>query len=183
LTDLPNRVLFADRLELALARTARDGSKVAVLFLDLDGFKGVNDTLGHAAGDELLHGVAQRIHGCLRPNDTLARYGGDEFVVLVEQIQDADAAIGVANRILEALTRSIEVADTELIVKTSIGIALTGSRPGADSDVLRRADIAMYEAKGSGGSCYVLSVSPDTDTGTSQRLTSADRRKTQEDAS
>lgn len=163
LTDLPNRVLFADRLELALARTVRDGSQVAVLFLDLDDFKTINDTLGHAAGDELLHGVAHRLHACLRPNDTLARYGGDEFVVLVEQIDGPAAAVGVATRILEALARPLLVAGTELTVRTSIGIALTGAHVGADADVLRRADIAMYEAKAAGGSCYVLSRSPDTD--------------------
>lgn len=160
LTDLPNRVLFADRLELALARTARDGSKVAVLFLDLDDFKGINDELGHAAGDELLHTVAVRLHGCLRPNDTLARYGGDEFVVLVEQVDGADAATLVARRILEALTRPVLVAGRELMVRTSIGIALTGARPGADSDVLRRADIAMYEAKTAGGGRFVIAADP-----------------------
>lgn len=173
LTDLPNRVLFADRLELALARTVRDGSMVAVLFLDLDDFKGINDTLGHAAGDELLHGVAHRLHACLRPNDTLARYGGDEFVVLVEQIDGPEAAIGVATRILEALAQPLRVAETDLQVQTSIGIALTGARPGADADVMRRADMAMYEAKAAGGSCYVLSPTPDKDRGRSRRVADA----------
>ncbi len=163
LTDLPNRVLFADRLELALARTARDGTKVAVLFLDLDNFKTINDTLGHSAGDELLHAVAHRLHACLRPNDTLARYGGDEFVVLVEHVESPDAAVLVAQRILDSLSRPISVAGHDLLVKTSIGIAMTGARPGADSDVLRRADIAMYDAKARGGSCYVLSNTPASD--------------------
>jgi diguanylate cyclase (GGDEF)-like protein len=161
LTNLPNRVLFADRLELALARTVRDNTMVAVLFLDLDDFKGINDTLGHAAGDELLSSVAHRIHACLRPNDTLARYGGDEFVVLVEGVDHAEAATGVAERILEALSRPVAVVGTELQVKTSIGIALAAQAPGADADVLRRADMAMYDAKTSGGSCYVLSTAPD----------------------
>lgn len=161
LTDLPNRVLFADRLELALARTAREESSVAVLFLDLDGFKGINDTLGHAAGDELLQNVARRLHGCLRPNDTLARYGGDEFVVLVEQVEDAGAAILVAKRILKALSHPVRVSDQQLYVKTSIGIALAGSGPGANTDVLRRADMAMYEAKTGGGSRYVVAAAPD----------------------
>jgi diguanylate cyclase (GGDEF)-like protein len=162
LTDLPNRVLFADRLELALARTARDDTRVAVLFLDLDGFKEINDTLGHAAGDELLQNVARRLHGCLRPNDTLARYGGDEFVVLVEQVEAADSAILVAKRILNALSHPVRVSDQQLYVKTSIGIALAGAQPGANTDVLRRADMAMYEAKTSGGSRYVLAPSADT---------------------
>jgi diguanylate cyclase (GGDEF)-like protein len=128
-----------------------------VLFLDLDKFKEINDTLGHAAGDELLHAVADRIHACLRPNDTLARYGGDEFVVLVEGVDQHEAATGVAERILDALSRPVTVAGSELQVRTSIGIALAAQGPGADADVLRRADMAMYEAKSSGGSCYVLS--------------------------
>jgi diguanylate cyclase (GGDEF)-like protein len=166
LTNLPNRVLFADRLELALARTVRDNTMVAVLFLDLDGFKEINDTLGHAAGDELLRAVADRIHACLRPNDTLARYGGDEFVVLVEGVDHPEAATGVASRILEALARPIAVAGTDLPVQTSIGIALGSQAPGADADVLRRADIAMYEAKSGGGSCYVVSPAPDKTIGT-----------------
>lgn len=161
LTDLPNRVLFADRLELALARTARDDTSVAVLFLDLDGFKEINDTLGHAAGDELLQNVARRLHGCLRPNDTLARYGGDEFVVLVEQVDSPDSAVLVAKRILNALSHPVRVGEQQLYVKTSIGIALAGASPGANTDVLRRADMAMYEAKTSGGSRYVLA--PRTD--------------------
>lgn len=163
LTDLPNRVLFADRLELALARTQRDASKIAVLFLDLDGFKAINDSLGHSAGDELLTKVAKRINTCLRPNDTLARYGGDEFVVLVEQIEDEEAALAVARRILESLAKPMTIAETELVVRTSIGIAMTTARSGADSDVMRRADIAMYEAKAAGGSRFVLSHSPHTD--------------------
>jgi diguanylate cyclase (GGDEF)-like protein len=161
LTDLPNRVLFADRLELALARTARDDSRVAVLFLDLDGFKEINDSLGHAAGDELLQNVARRLHGCLRPNDTLARYGGDEFVVLVEQVDSPDSAILVAKRILNALSHPVRVSDQQLYVKTSIGIALAAAQPGANTDVLRRADMAMYEAKTNGGSRYVLAPPAD----------------------
>ena len=163
LTDLPNRVLFADRLELALARAARDDSNVAVLFLDLDNFKQINDTLGHATGDELLRVLAHRLHASLRPNDTLARYGGDEFVVLVEQIDDVESAILVAQRILDALSDPAVVGDHELLVHTSIGIAMTSARPGADTDVVRRADIAMYEAKGAGGSRFVVSSSPETD--------------------
>lgn len=161
LTDLPNRVLFADRLELALARTARDDTRVAVLFLDLDGFKEINDTFGHAAGDELLQNVARRLLGCLRPNDTLARYGGDEFVVLVEKVDSTDAAVLVAKRILDALSHPVRVSDQQLYVKTSIGIALAGAQPGANTDVLRRADMAMYEAKSSGGSRYVIAPMSD----------------------
>jgi diguanylate cyclase (GGDEF)-like protein len=161
LTDLPNRVLFADRLELALARSVRHGSNIAILFLDLDGFKGINDTLGHAAGDQLLRNVSERLQSCLRPNDTLARYGGDEFVVLLEQVVDSQFAVMVAQRILTALERPLVIAENELRIQTSIGIALTPARPGADADVLRRADIAMYQAKAAGGSRFVVSPSPD----------------------
>ena len=161
LTDLPNRVLFADRLEIALARAARDSSELAVLFLDLDGFKRINDTHGHAMGDEMLKVVSARIQTCLRPQDTLARQGGDEFIVLVEQIDGSDAATAVAQRILDALEEPITVSDNVLTVRTSIGVALTKSHPGADGDVVRRADMAMYAAKKHGGSNYVLSDQED----------------------
>lgn len=156
LTDLPNRVLFVDRLELALARTARSQLSVAVLFLDLDGFKQINDELGHAVGDELLLATAQRLQGCLRPNDTLARYGGDEFVVLVEEVPDVKTAELVAKRILAVLLEPIDLAGEPRVVSSSVGIALARSGPGAASDVMRRADAAMYTAKGEGGGRFVV---------------------------
>jgi diguanylate cyclase (GGDEF)-like protein/PAS domain S-box-containing protein len=149
LTGLANRVLFADRLEHALARGARDGSVVGVLFIDLDDFKIVNDTLGHAVGDQLLIAVADRIAGALRADDTAARLGGDEFAALVENVQDPGAVEETASRILAALAEPILVDGQELQAVASIGITTT---PEADTaaELLRQADLALYVAKGAG---------------------------------
>src|SRR5215204_4776644 len=134
LTDLPNRQLFLDRLRKALDRTRRRrGRKVAVLFTDLDEFKVINDSLGHEAGDLLLTLVAKRLKRCLRPEDSLARFGGDEFVVLIEDIQGPDVAVRVARRITEELKRPFLLEGRELFGSSSIGIGL--------------ADTAMYRAK------------------------------------
>ncbi|MFL5847156.1 MAG: putative bifunctional diguanylate cyclase/phosphodiesterase [Solirubrobacteraceae bacterium] len=153
LTGLPNRALFLDRLEHALARAVRGGSEVAVLFLDLDRFKTVNDSLGHAAGDELLCVVARRISGCMRAADTAARLGGDEFAVLLEDLVSTREAVRVAERIISALEEPIEVAGREVFVGASIGVA-TGSY-GAE-DLLRHADVAMYRAKAQGKGRYAM---------------------------
>jgi diguanylate cyclase (GGDEF)-like protein/PAS domain S-box-containing protein len=149
LTGLANRVLFADRLEHALARGGRDGSVVGVLFIDLDDFKIVNDTLGHAVGDQLLMAVADRIAGALRADDTAARLGGDEFAALVENVQDPGAVEETAARILAALAEPILVDGQELQAVASIGITTT---PEADTaaELLRQADLALYVAKGAG---------------------------------
>ncbi|MEV6490057.1 EAL domain-containing protein, partial [Actinoplanes sp. NPDC051633] len=149
LTGLANRVLFADRLEHALARGARDGSVVGVLFIDLDDFKIVNDTLGHAVGDQLLMAVADRISGALRADDTAARLGGDEFAALVENVQDPGAVEETASRILAALAEPIMVDGEALQAVASIGITTT---PEADTanELLRQADLALYVAKGAG---------------------------------
>ena len=149
LTGLANRVLFADRLEHALARGARDGSVVGVLFIDLDDFKIVNDTLGHAVGDQLLMAVAGRIAGALRADDTAARLGGDEFAALVENVQDPGAVEETATRILAALAEPIMVDGEALQAVASIGITTT---PEADTAaaLLRQADLALYVAKGAG---------------------------------
>lgn len=148
LTGLPNRALFIDRLEHAVARTTRDGGEVGVLFMDLDRFKMINDSLGHDMGDLLLVQVGERLAPCLRPGDTLARYGGDEFTVLVEDSGTGEAA-AVANRILEALSRPFSLGGREVFVSASIGISVTSAtRP--DSDPLREADLAMYRAKDRG---------------------------------
>jgi predicted signal transduction protein with EAL and GGDEF domain len=157
LTGLANRILFRDRLELALARARRHGSVAALLFLDLDRFKDVNDTLGHGAGDELLRSVSERLRAALRASDTvarigdeeftLARFGGDEFVVLCEDLASEDGAVRVAQRIQEALLGPFVVERKEHVVTASIGIVLAG---GADRDadgLVRDADIAMYRAK------------------------------------
>jgi diguanylate cyclase (GGDEF)-like protein len=155
LTDLPNRALIMDRAEQMLARGRRDHVATAALFLDLDGFKDVNDTYGHAAGDRLLQAVAQRITATLRARDTAGRLGGDEFVVLVEG-PDAGPDM-VAERLLAVLREPFVLDATQQIVvtaETSIGIAL-GDRDSA-GDLLRDADIALYQAKKSGGNCYAI---------------------------
>ncbi|MDQ2674501.1 MAG: EAL domain-containing protein, partial [Chloroflexota bacterium] len=149
LTGLANRVLFADRLEHALARAGRDGSVVGVLFIDLDDFKIVNDTLGHAVGDQLLKAVADRISGALRADDTAARLGGDEFAALVENVQDPGAVEETASRILAALAEPILIDGEPLQAVASIGITTTPEAHTA-AELLRQADLALYVAKGAG---------------------------------
>lgn len=147
LTGLPNRALFTDRLQHALTQGRRRGTACGVIFLDLDRFKTVNDSLGHAAGDELLVAVARRIDESLRSADTAARLGGDEFAVLLEDLSDDDEAVLVADRIGAALAAPVEVEGREVFVKASVGIAV--GRAGA-SELLRQADVAMYRAKAEG---------------------------------
>ncbi|WIM95241.1 EAL domain-containing protein [Actinoplanes oblitus] len=149
MTGLANRVLFHDRLKHALARGARDGSVVGVLFIDLDDFKIVNDTLGHAVGDQLLIAVAHRIAGALRADDTAARLGGDEFAALVENVNDPGAVEETANRILAALAAPIVTDAKPLHAVASIGITTTLEASAAD-ELLRQADLALYVAKGAG---------------------------------
>jgi len=149
LTGLPNRALFADRLEHCLARRAPDAHPVAVLFLDLDWFKEVNDAGGHAAGDALLIEVAARLRGCVRGGDTVARFGGDEFAALVHCGSDGEAAREIAARLLNALTRPYDLACGRFEVGASLGVAY--SRAGATAaELMREADLAMYEAKAGG---------------------------------
>jgi diguanylate cyclase (GGDEF)-like protein len=147
LSGLPNRVAFGERLEAALAS---DRHGVAVLFVDLDDFKAINDALGHAAGDEVLQITASRLKGALREGDLAARLGGDEFAVLVAVSHDVREAAAVADRILEALHEPIQVAGRTLFVQASVGIAMAGSGDDDASEVMRNADIAMYLAKGQG---------------------------------
>jgi diguanylate cyclase (GGDEF)-like protein len=147
LTGLPNRALFTDRLQHALTQGRRRGTTCGVIFLDLDRFKTVNDSLGHAAGDELLVSVARRIDDSLRSADTAARLGGDEFAVLLEDLSDADEAVIVAQRISAALDAPVVVQGREVFVSASVGIAC--GRSGA-SELLRQADVAMYRAKAQG---------------------------------
>jgi diguanylate cyclase (GGDEF)-like protein len=153
LTGLANRALFLNRLEHALTVADRRGEAVTVLFLDLDGFKVVNDSLGHLVGDELLVQVAQRIAGSLRRADTAARLGGDEFAVLVQDATTTDAAERAAQRVIDALRQSFTVADREVFVSASIGIAR--GRSEAET-LLREADVAMYHAKALGKACYAV---------------------------
>jgi diguanylate cyclase (GGDEF)-like protein len=157
LTNLPNRQLFMDRLGQALRRSGRRHNRVAVLFMDLDGFKVVNDSLGHQVGDLILTVVAQRLRSCLRPEDTLARFGGDEFVVLIEAVDDPAQAVRVAERITEELRRPFIMEGRDLHVIASIGISLGDARTHDADDLLREADTAMYRAKDDGGNFRVFS--------------------------
>jgi diguanylate cyclase (GGDEF)-like protein/PAS domain S-box-containing protein len=147
LTGLPNRILFNDRLTQALAQAKREQLQVAVMFLDLDGFKSVNDTLGHNAGDELLKQVAQRLTTCLRATDSVARFGGDEFTIVLPAIDDRIDVIRVANKIIEEVARPYLLEGNDAAITTSIGISFYPS-DGDDPNVLiHRADNAMYHAK------------------------------------
>jgi diguanylate cyclase (GGDEF)-like protein/PAS domain S-box-containing protein len=155
LTHLPNRALLVDRLRIALPRGRRDGRSLAVLYLDLDDFKSINDTHGHEAGDELLRAIAPRLHGALRANDTLARLGADEFVALCEGLSDPEEALAVAERLLAAAAEPLTVAGRDIRCSASIGIALAGAGDGGDADgLLRDADLAMHRSKAAGHGGY-----------------------------
>jgi diguanylate cyclase (GGDEF)-like protein/PAS domain S-box-containing protein len=150
LTGLPNRTLFMDRLAQALRRLVRQDRVLAVLFVDLDRFKAINDRLGHAAGDEMLMAVGGRLREVLRPHDTVARLGGDEFVVLCEDLEDDRAAVRLAERVLAALDRPVVCGDQDVVCSASIGIALTRRSDATPDALLRDADMAMYRAKETG---------------------------------
>jgi diguanylate cyclase (GGDEF)-like protein len=151
LTGLPNRALFLDRLEHAASRATRKGPRPAVLFLDLDGFKRVNDSLGHGAGDQLLVEVGHRLVTSVRPGDTVARFGGDEFAVLLEDVEDDDEATVVAERIMASLHVPFRVQKRDVSVSVSVGVATLEE---AGEDLLRDADLAMYQAKARGKGHY-----------------------------
>jgi len=154
LTSMPNRALFMDRLSHALTRTERRGEQLAVLFLDLDRFKVVNDSLGHSVGDQLLVGVSQRLAACLRPEDTIARLGGDEFAILLEDVKDDRGPTSVADRLTAELQQPFKVEGREVIITVSIGIAMSTAKRMTPEDILRDADLAMYHAKGKGKARY-----------------------------
>lgn len=157
LTGLPNRTLFIERLAKAMERSRpKDAPGYAVLFIDLDSFKVVNDSLGHAFGDELLVQVAQRLKTCLGPWDLLARHGGDEFTVLAGQTQDTDDAAELAERILAELLKPVHLGDNEIYTNASIGIAPGHADYASTEEVLRDADTAMYRAKAAGKAGYVV---------------------------
>jgi diguanylate cyclase (GGDEF)-like protein/PAS domain S-box-containing protein len=154
LTALPNRFLFFDRLNMALAQAQRDFQKLGVLMLDLDNFKKVNDTHGHNIGDQLLKAVADRLLSMFRKGDTIARWGGDEFILLLPEIRQADVAKSVADRILDSFSRPFELDGQKIAITTSIGIAIFAD-DGDDADTLiKNADIAMYHAKAAGRNCF-----------------------------
>jgi diguanylate cyclase (GGDEF)-like protein/PAS domain S-box-containing protein len=156
LTGLPNRTLFRDRLEHALAHAARRPATVAVLFLDLDNFKAVNDTFGHGTGDELLSALTPRLQAALRSADTLARLGGDEFAVLCEDLGGEQEAVAIAERVGAALAEPVVVGDNEHFVSASIGIALADTADASPEALLRDADAAMYRAKERGRARFEL---------------------------
>jgi diguanylate cyclase (GGDEF)-like protein/PAS domain S-box-containing protein len=155
LTRLANRALFQDRTGHALTRAARHGEPVTVLFLDIDDFKMVNDSLGHLAGDTLLQAVSERIADCIRPSDTAARFGGDEFAVLLEDTPLTEAC-RVADRVLEAMQTPFNVLDREMYVTASIGVAPAGLDSADPGELLRDADVAMYAAKSEGKARYSI---------------------------
>ncbi len=156
LTSLPNRVLFRNRLEHALARSDRRHIPLGILFLDLDNFKNVNDSLGHAAGDRLLVAVAERLSICLRVGDTAARLSGDEFAVLVEEAVNPGDALAIAERITEVLRAPFIIDGKEIIIGTSVGITITTTGKENPEELLRNADVAMYTAKSQGKGRYVV---------------------------
>ena len=150
LTGLPNRRLFEDRLVQALAVAARARRRVALLYLDLDGFKEINDSLGHRAGDELLRTVAERLAGSIRGGDTIARLGGDEFAVIQIELRSAPDAAALADRLMVAAARPVRIAQQEVVVGTSVGIAIFPEDGGTADELCANADVALYSAKSAG---------------------------------
>ena len=153
-TRLPNRTLLDARLDAAIAEARRSGRRPAVMFLDLDGFKAVNDSLGHDLGDRLLKAVAERMQGCVRLSDTLARYGGDEFALLLPDVRARQDAAAIAGKILGCLDDPFPIAGRRLSVGASIGIALYPEDGQLGEELVRRADIAMYHVKSKGKNAY-----------------------------
>lgn len=154
LTKLPNRALFADRLKLALVSAGRNEKKVALLFLDLDKFKGINDTMGHLAGDILLQSVAARLKSCVRESDTICRQGGDEFMILLPDAESAADVENVAQKIIAAMTTPHQIEGKDLIVTFSVGIAIFPDDAGDSEGLVKCADDAMYRAKEKGRNNY-----------------------------
>ena len=154
LTELPNRSLFMNRVEQGLVRLDRRGKALAILFFDLDRFKVVNDTMGHDKGDALLQEVGKRLYETLRPGDTAARFGGDEFTLLLEDLNGIDDARAITKRLIETLNKPIFLDGREFEITASIGVAMSFSRHDRASDLLRNADIAMYRAKNKGKARY-----------------------------
>jgi diguanylate cyclase (GGDEF)-like protein len=150
LTGLPNRNQFNERITAALQRMRRSGLGVGLLFLDIDGFKGINDSRGHAGGDAVLREFARRLSGSVRETDTVARLAGDEFVVVLEGVHKRDECLFIARKIVAAMQRPFDVNGSELVVTTSIGIAMTTDTGLSADGLLQRADGALYTAKAQG---------------------------------
>ncbi|MGL4713394.1 MAG: diguanylate cyclase domain-containing protein, partial [Shewanella sp.] len=154
LTQLPNRALLDDRLTQALLSHQREQAHFALLFIDLDGFKQINDQHGHPIGDELLVLVAQKLTKVIRGSDTVARFGGDEFVILLNRVQDLDAATQVADNILQALSSPLLMQEVSVSIAVSIGVVIYPRDGDTAIDLLKKADLLMYQAKSFGGRCY-----------------------------
>ena len=156
LTRLPNRALFKDRLSVAITQAQRNNTELAVMFIDLDRFKIINDSLGHTMGDRLLQSVAQRLQACIRKGDTLSRFGGDEFTLLLPEVKNADAAVHIAEKILVDIKKPFQLGAREVFIGASVGIAIY-PESGDDMDALiKNADIAMYRVKKTGKDGYQL---------------------------
>jgi diguanylate cyclase (GGDEF)-like protein len=152
LTDLPNRALLFERLQNAFLEAVRNQQPLSLLFVDLDDFKSVNDRFGHAVGDQLLVEVAKRMLPIMRPEDTVARWGGDEFTVLIKNPLSVEAALGTANRILEKIAEPYQINGVSLNISASIGVTMKYPKGDQPEDLLREADHAMYQAKSGGKS-------------------------------
>lgn len=159
LTGLPNRILFYDRLNQAIARARREERSIAAFYLDLDGFKLINDSLGHGAGDTLLCEAAKRIVNCVRDSDTVARMGGDEFTAILCNIQTPDATEQVANKIIAAISQPFTINGKICSVSASIGIAIYPTHGKTAEQLIKIADAAMYLAKHNGKNCYRIAIS------------------------
>jgi diguanylate cyclase (GGDEF)-like protein len=164
LTGLPIRPLFMDRLSHALAAARRSGHDVAVLFVDLDGFKSVNDSFGHEAGDRLLKEAARRLLASVRETDTVARHGGDEFTVVLTDVADRNAVTTIARKMIETLAQPFKLQDDEARIGASIGIALYSANGHKPEELLERADAAMYVAKEDGKNTYAYATPDGTGT-------------------
>jgi diguanylate cyclase (GGDEF)-like protein len=156
LTGLANRSYFMERLSRAIARSTRRRALLGLAFLDLDRFKYINDTLGHEAGDQVLRQMAQRVEGLVREVDTASRFGGDEFLILFEDLRSADEATAIAERLLREIAKPLTLETGEIVVTTSIGLALAQGPEHDPEAMIRAADVALYRAKKAGRSRYVL---------------------------
>ena len=156
LTGLPNRKLFTDRLRHSLTRAKRSGRPLAVMFIDIDHFKSINDTLGHTAGDDLLLEMARRLRACVREEDTVSRLGGDEFTIILSELRNPEDAAGVAEKVLEAAQVPLTIGSMPIVVTASIGISLYPEDGGDPESLTRNADSAMYRAKEAGRNNYQL---------------------------
>jgi diguanylate cyclase (GGDEF)-like protein len=154
LTGLPNRLLLQDRLQQALVQAGRNGQLVGVMYLDIDHFKQLNDSLGHHLGDQVLKGFAGRLEGCVRRSDTVARIGGDEFVIVIAAVAEPEGVAEVARKIIDRMKAPLRLPEREVSVATSIGVALY-PRDAEDGEMLLKyADLALYEAKRKGRSRF-----------------------------